>query len=138
MKKPTQKQLLVLVIAVLAVVFLVNTFRFRAFGRVVATHSCHINGVSYRVLLRERCISGLDYYLLLDRVLRSRVSEYEYWAELRRWGRLAAVSERFRWDSTAYDYPRIDSADPLGTTVALDPRPPYPSVHRFDWLATPN
>lgn len=76
--------------------------------------------------------------MISDRLLNNRSSEYEYWTELERGGRVVAASERFHWDSTAYDNPRIDTTDPSGANVALDPRPPYPSIHHFDWLTKRN
>lgn len=134
MKTLTPAKLGCIVLLVFAGVFLTNTFRFRAFGRVVATKSVTIDSVPHRVLLRERAFSALDIYFL-DRISHGRSSEYEYWTELRLNGNTVAVSNRFHQDSTTFDDPQIDSADSSAATVILDPQSPHPSDYRFRWVS---
>ena len=108
----------------------VDAYYLRTYGRIVASRTTEIGTIS----IRERCCSDFLHFIVLDRILRDRLSEYEYWIELHRDGQLISVSDHLSWDSTSYDNPRIDGADTSGATVSLNPRPPYPSVHHFDWL----
>lgn len=132
---PLMKKLIIAALLVALILFAVNASRLRMFGRVMDSREIGIGSVPHRVVLRERCVSDLVHFILLDRILRDRLSEYEYWTELRRDGQLVAVSDRYHWDSTAYDDPRIDSADSAGATVSLHPS--RPSVCRFEWLSKP-
>jgi hypothetical protein len=132
---PLMKKLIIAALLVALILFAANASRLRMFGRVMDSREIGIGSVPHRVVLRERCVSDLVHVILLDRILRDRLSEYEYWTELRRDGQLVAVSDRYHWDSTAYDHPRIDSADSAGATVSLHPS--QPSVCRFEWLSEP-
>ena len=114
--------------------YMIHASWLRAYGRTVATYNCSIGSVAHLVYLRERNISGLTEFIILDRIFHGRGSDYEYWTELRRGRHLVAVSDRCSWDSMNYMDPRIDTADAVGTTISLDPRPPYQIVHHFPWL----
>jgi len=131
-KNLTPQKIICIVALVALAVFATNTYRFRAFGRVVARQSVQVGSVPHRVVVRERCISSLDTYIILDRVLRSRNPEYEYWAELRTGGKLAAKTDPYHLDSFAFDRVSVASADSRAAVVLLDGDP-----EEFVWRYTP-
>ncbi|HSI15248.1 MAG TPA: hypothetical protein VK961_24580 [Chthoniobacter sp.] len=137
MKKITPARFFLIAFVALFIFFAAQTGWFLAFGRVVASSTVELGSVPHRVILRERCISD-PITATLDRLGPGRVAEYEYWTELRSGRRLVAASDRETWDSSHYDYPRIDTADASGATVSLDPRLSYPSIYRFEWSSHPN
>ncbi|MDB6028125.1 MAG: hypothetical protein JWM68_4348 [Verrucomicrobiales bacterium] len=137
MRRANTKLLIWLALVLVLVTFVARAYWLRTYGRVVASEEVQIGSVPHQVVLRERCMSDLFKFVILDRILHDRLSEYEYWTELQRNGRLVAVSKRFHWDSTTYDHPRIDSADISGATVSLHSHPQHPVVQRFEWLSQP-
>jgi hypothetical protein len=129
--KSAAKKLIVTALAVTLAGLFVRANRLHKSGRIVASSAVQIEATSHRVTVHERCTAGLFQFILMDQILRSRMSDYEYWAELYNGSGPVSRTDSIVVDSTVFDHPQIEGADSKGIVVALDPAS---QIYRFNWL----